>query len=153
MVWTTKNREPVIGRSQTGVLEQSLVATCNELGVKVHAIGIMPDHVHIAISAPPRLALAEVVKRLKGSSSHLLNRTNGNRTWPGWQAEYGVISFGERSLDRIVLYVRSQEAHHTSEGVWPTFETIEENDYTGMTGIASPGGTLLPEPGNSLPGN
>jgi REP-associated tyrosine transposase len=130
VVWTTRYRQPTINRSRASVLEGSLVETARELGLKIHAMGIMPDHVHMAISVPPRLALSEVVRRLKGRSSHLLaRRIDADGAWQGWQAEYGAMSFGERSMEGIVRYVRDQETHHAADEVWPTFETIVDPDF------------------------
>jgi putative transposase len=33
----------------------------------------------------------------------------------GWQDGYGVFTFGERSLKRIVAYAKNQRKHHAEE--------------------------------------
>jgi len=48
----------------------------------------------------------------------------GGVEWPGWQAEYGVITFGERSLPAIVRYIVNQEEHHRANSLWNHFENI-----------------------------
>ena len=89
----------------------------------------MPDHVHLAVAVPPRIAVADLVKLLKGSSSHLLN--SQARTSTGfqerfyWQEEYGVLSFGERSLADVVVYVENQREHHANKTILPVFEQLE----------------------------
>jgi putative transposase len=123
-VWATKLREPIVGDEHAAVLQRSFRATAHEHGAVIHAIGIMPDHVHIAVSIPPKIAVAIFVKELKGSSSHLLNRSVDQKPgdWFAWQAGYGVLTFGERSLDDIVAYVNNQAAHHANDALRPSFE-------------------------------
>lgn len=94
-------------------------------GALVHAVGIMPDHVHVAISIPPRVAIAQVVSRIKGSTSHRFGHAERAETWHGWQAEYGVISLTEKSLPRVVEYVRNQPQRHATHEIYSGLEQME----------------------------
>jgi putative transposase len=40
----------------------------------LHELNVQPDHVHLLIQIPPRLALAKVVNQLKGGSSRILRQ-------------------------------------------------------------------------------
>ena len=125
LVWATRERYQMLTEpAAVQVLEQSVETTCRDLHVLVHAIGTMPDHVHLACSIPPSLSIAEVVKRLKGVSSHRLNQTVFATGEIGfaWQSEYGVYSFTERVLPEVVIYVRDQEARHAADDLWSGFE-------------------------------
>ena len=127
VVWGTKHREPLIDDGREDIVRRSLRATCEERGALVHGIGVMPDHVHVAVSIPPRHAVSDFVHRLKGSSSHLVNHlegTTGQRSF-AWQAEYGVLSHGERSLPDVVAYVENQRTRHAGDHVCPSFEQSE----------------------------
>jgi REP-associated tyrosine transposase len=55
-----------------------------------HAIGGMPNHIHVAISIPPKLAVAILIGQLKGASSHHVNKRYADGSFL-WQAEYGVV--------------------------------------------------------------
>lgn len=68
-----------------------------------------------------------MVQKLKGSSSHLLNHGELRREFDtfAWQSDYGVISFGERSLNQITTYVEHQAEHHGADNLWPSFELTE----------------------------
>jgi putative transposase len=127
LVWGTKNRHPTIDVAREDIVRRSIRATWEEHGALVHGIGVMPDHVHLAVSIPPRIAVAEFVQWLKGSSSHLINRieTMSAEITFAWQAEYGAVSFGERSLEDVVAYVENQHAHHADQSLRPTFEILE----------------------------
>jgi putative transposase len=69
VVWSTKKREHLITDSRVELIRSSLTATALEHESIVHAIGIMPDHVHVAVSIPPKIAVADLVGRMKGASS------------------------------------------------------------------------------------
>jgi putative transposase len=75
------------------------------------AINGMYDHIHVAISIPPKLSVATVIGQLKGASSHRINEKYANSAF-AWQAEYGVVSFSKSSLTRVVDYVKNQKKHH-----------------------------------------
>jgi len=126
-VWGTKLREALIDESRADVIERSIRASCHDLDVIVHAVGFMPDHVHVVLSVPPRHAISAVVQKLKGESTHLLNhsaRSDGG-DWFSWQAEYGVISFSERSLPDVVAYAQNQRQRHADNKLWASYETLE----------------------------
>lgn len=128
LIWTTKEREPLIDPVRAGVIEQSLRSTCEEPAVRLFAIGIMPDHAHLVVSIPPRLAIASVVQRLKGASSYAANGPDfGDRASRfAWQAEYGVLSFSEKALPTVIDDARNQQTRHATNDLWPTLERIND---------------------------
>lgn len=124
VVWATKGREPIIGEREERIIRQSLAETFEELAIIPHAVGLVPDHLHVAVSIPPKVAVAELVKRMKGASSRTVNQAMGNRF--GWQEEYGVLSFSERALPDVVAYVTDQPARHAAARLWPGLERIAD---------------------------
>ncbi|WP_310426812.1 transposase [Chamaesiphon sp. VAR_48_metabat_135_sub] len=83
--------------------------------------------VTVVISIPPSIAVSEVVRRIKGSSSHFANRIKRDGIQPGdrestfaWQREYGVFSLGGQQLvgkaslkeNRAIAHVINQKEHH-----------------------------------------
>jgi putative transposase len=126
IVWATKGREPLIDDAREAVIRLSIQTTCRGEKVILHAIGMMPDHVHVAASVPPGIALATLIGRLKGASAHAANAANVARTVPfAWQSEYGVFSFTEKNLPDVVAYVTNQRQRHAARDLWPTFEDLE----------------------------
>jgi putative transposase len=128
LVWATRGREPLIEPGLARVIERSIRATGHDLNVIVHAVGVMPDHVHVVASIPPGLAIGTVVGRMKGAASHLANRSearSGDAVF-AWQGEYGVLSFGERALADVVAYVENQPSRHRADGVWTALEQVDE---------------------------
>src|SRR4051794_2928353 len=113
IVWATKSRERLNGIHEEAVIRQSLDDVSQELDIIPHAIGVMPDHVHVAVSIPPRLRVSDVVQRLKGRSSHAVNHARAMAVPRfGWQPEYSANTFGEYALPRVSAYICSQREHH-----------------------------------------
>ena len=110
-VWGTKNRLPLIDASWEDDLHGYIWGKATALECIPHAINGMSDHLHVVISIPPKLSIATLIGKLKGASSHHVNERYMDSAF-AWQAEYGVLSFSERSLSRVVDYVKNQKKHH-----------------------------------------
>jgi REP element-mobilizing transposase RayT len=121
-VWTTKCRLPLITPEAEEVLLGYLIGKADDMKVIVHAVGGVQDHVHLAASVPPSVALSDFVARLKGSSSHRLNETLEDAF--AWQKGYGVVSFGEKQLPWVVEYVKTQKEHHAERTAVGKLEEI-----------------------------
>src|SRR5688572_25857281 len=92
LIWTTRQRLPVIDSFREALIAKCIASIADEQHLEVHAIGSVADHIHVVVSIPPRLAVASMVQKFKGSSSKQLGKVQASQTdgWPGWQAEYGV---------------------------------------------------------------
>src|SRR6476469_5492433 len=112
LVWATKHREPWIGAPEAAAIKRSVMMTIGDLELLVRAVGFMPDHMHLIVGIPPKLAVAEVIKRFKGSSSRAVNTLPAWRSRElgfAWQAEYGAHSVGERGLQTAIDDVLNQK--------------------------------------------
>ena len=74
---------------------------------------LMPDHVHMLISIPPKYAVSQVVGFIKGKSAIHLARVYGERkrNFVGqhfWARGYFVNTVG-RDEEAIRTYIRNQE--------------------------------------------
>jgi putative transposase len=110
-VWGTKNRLPLIESAWEEDLHGYILGKATALACIPHAINGMSEHLHVVISIPPKLSVATLIGQLKGASSHHINDNYADGAF-AWQAEYGVLSFSERSLPRVVDYVKNQKKHH-----------------------------------------
>lgn len=129
VVWRTKDNAPVLVDAVENRLHHYLRNRAMRTpGVFVHAIGGMPDHVHLAVSVPPTLLLSEWIGQLKGAGAHYINHEICNRKVLEWQTGYGVVSFGTRALPWVIGYIRNQKEHHAAGGVHDRLERIEQVD-------------------------
>ncbi len=81
LVWATHDRLPLITAEREPILYGYLVEKIKFLEAHFHAIGGMPDHIHLVVSIPPKVAIADFVKRLKGSSARYMNQSDGGKNF------------------------------------------------------------------------
>ena len=128
LVWATKNREPFIQVEVETRLYPYLVNKGAELGVYTYAINGWVDHIHLVVAIPPKLAVADVVKRLKGASSHDLNHASGMKGNFAWQRGYGALTVGEQHRPIAEAYVKRQKEHHQQQSTNAWLERYNEFD-------------------------
>ncbi len=135
LIWSTRYRLAVIDPSRKQFLIKLLPIIARDHRALVHAVGMMPNHVHVALSIPPSIAVSTVVKNLKGKSSRQLGRQESvsDLPWPGWQGGYGVLTFGDRSMNDVVGYVLNQEKHHREQTIRVSFEQDDDLEGYGDT--------------------
>jgi len=125
-IWGTKNRLPLIKSDFEPDLYRVIAVKAQDLGGFVHALGGIEDHVHFAVSVPPKLAPAKFIGDIKGNSSHYVNHVIKPDFEFYWQDEYGVLSFGEKNLASVVRYVHNQKQRHADGTLLAAMERMDE---------------------------
>jgi REP element-mobilizing transposase RayT len=83
LIWATSERQPALTANEK-VFYGVLYGKAKEMGLKIHAAGNVEDHIHIVISVPPKLALADCIKHIKGASACAINHmpdSDGQFKW------------------------------------------------------------------------
>ena len=128
LVWGTKHRRPMI----TPIVEQHLypliVQRAADLGMFVYAVNGWWDHMHVVTAVPPKLTISDVVKDLKGASSHFINTHDWLDERFQWQRGYGVFSLGEKQRPFAEAYVNNQKQHHEQQTSNAWLERMSETD-------------------------
>ena len=112
LVFTTKNREPLIKQDFEERLYRFMTKQLVEMDCFVEEINGVRDHMHILIRLSPTKSISEVAKQLKGSSSFWVNDQKLSEQKFGWQTGYGSFSVGEFYVEKIKNYIRNQKEHH-----------------------------------------
>ena len=141
LVWATQDRRPLINAPVERLLYPYLEKKAHEFQTIVYALNGIEDHVHLIVAIPPRYAVADVVKSLKGASSHFLSHS-GLPVEFSWQRGYGVFTVGERQRPAAEAYVRAQKEHHRQGTTNKWLERIEEVE----DGPAVPDIAIMREP-------
>ena len=76
------------------------------------AIGGIENHVHILIDLHPGIALADLVKDIKVSSTKMLQHTFIFPLYEGWASEYFASSVSPSHTDKVKEYIKNQVQHH-----------------------------------------
>jgi putative transposase len=128
LIWATHQREPMLIDNVEQQVYGAILNKAKELGCMVHTIGGIDDHLHLAISIPPKLAVAEIIRQLKGASAYYVNHQSQSRQTFHWQKGYGALTFGERSMETIVAYIHNQKEHHQQNTTIALYERAEADE-------------------------
>lgn len=112
LVWCPKYRRKVLTGQIEVRLREILQEFAEEKGMKIHALEIMPDHVHLFVESDPRLCVAEIVNGLKGRSSHFLRQefpSLRSRLPTLWSRSYYAGSVGHVSQSTVQRYIENQK--------------------------------------------
>ena len=103
-------------RKQVGVILREL---CRQKGIELLEGHLMPDHVHMCVSIPPKYSVAHTVGFLKGKSAVRIHRELlQERRMTGlhfWATGYSVSTVG-RDEEKIRRYIRDQEKLESGQG-------------------------------------
>ena len=111
-IWATKERQPFITNKVEKQIHDLLRKELIEMGCPVRIVNGMPDHVHLLFLLNPQKSIAEVIKQIKGSSSHFINEQNLIPEKFSWQTGYASYSVSESQLEKVFQYIRNQKSHH-----------------------------------------
>jgi REP element-mobilizing transposase RayT len=126
LVWTTKNRQPLLNASVEPVIHNYLRSKAVGLGGMVFALNGVEDHVHMVVSIPPKIALARFIGQIKAVASTKFNKSHPDGQPFFWQDEYGAFTFDAKRLPNYVAYVNRQKEHHAKATTIPILERIED---------------------------
>ena len=92
---------------------------CRQKGVELLEGHLMPDHIHMCLSVPPKFSIAHVIGFLKGKSAVRIHRELlHERRMTGlsfWATGYSVSTVG-LDEERVRQYIRDQEKLESGQG-------------------------------------
>ena len=112
LVWCPKYRRKVLEPPFDLRLKEIIAEVAVEAEMIVHAVEVMPDHVHLFVEADPTLAVAEIVNRFKGRSSRLMRQefpALRSRLPTLWSRSYYAGSVGHVSAKTVEAYIAAQK--------------------------------------------
>ena len=110
VVFATKNREKILTAAIRERLHAYLAQVVNDEGGATHAVNGGIEHVHILLRLPPRIALSDLMRRLKAHSSKWLRA--GLSPAFAWQQGYSAFSVSYSQYQTVRAYIENQEDHH-----------------------------------------
>ena len=111
VVFSTKDRVPLIADAWRGRLHAYLGGVARNVGGIPEAIGGGADHVHLLLGLRASSGLADVVRDLKAVSSRWVHEEIGERAF-AWQEGYGAFTVSASQCEPVCAYIAGQEEHH-----------------------------------------
>ncbi len=127
LVWSTKERRRLITTDLQNRLYKYMGGIFRSLKCFPILFGGMPDHVHLCVEIPPRYAPADIVRKVKISSSKCVHQNFPMHTDFEWQEGYGAFSVSPSYREAVLQYIRNQEIHHKKRDFREEFLWLLQN--------------------------
>lgn len=115
IVWSVKYRRKILTPEIESYLKTLFQEIANEKGFQIHEMEVgEQDHLHVFVSAHPKIAPSYIVKMLKGISGRKLFLQFPEIKqflWKGqlWNSSYYIETVGSISEDVIRQYIQNQK--------------------------------------------
>ena len=113
IIFTPKYRRKIIYNKYRESIRDIIKSLCSYKGIEILEGHLMPDHVHLLLSIPPKYSVSSVMGYLKGKSSLMIFERHanlkyqfGNRHF--WSIGYYVSTVGLNEAT-IRKYIQDQE--------------------------------------------
>lgn len=122
IVWCPKYRKEILVGKLKEFLEEQIQTIAATKGWEVLELQVMPDHIHLFISAPPSDSPTGIVKVLKGVTALRLFKKCPElkkEYWGGhiWSPSYYVGTEGHVSAETIQKYIENQKTDSSPQQV------------------------------------
>jgi len=110
LIWCPKRRKKVLTGYIKTRLEQIIKDVATEKNIKILALEIMPDHLHLFVSSHPNIPVHNLIKAFKGRSSNLLRKEFPEllKLPSLWTHSYFISTAGNVSSETIQKYIEAQ---------------------------------------------
>ena len=124
VVFSTKDRRPLLRGDWRSELHDYLGGTVNALGGISQIVGGMADHVHLLFGLKATHCLADFMRELKKASSKWVAERHDQEF--AWQDGYAAFSGSASGRDKVRDYIRDQEKHHAQRDYVAELRTLLE---------------------------
>ena len=114
LVFVTKYRRHVFSLDMLNRLKKIINETCKQMDCELLEFNGEHDHVHMLILVHPKVAISNLVGKLKGKSSYFIRKEYWSavkkKLWSKhfWSPSYCVVSCGGASLKIVKTYIENQ---------------------------------------------
>ena len=118
LVFVTKYRKSIFDTNEKQEELKTLLSSFAEKnGSTIESVEVMPDHVHLILSFPPKFAPSSIVKSFKGAAARewfKFHPEDKQKLYNGhlWNPSFFMQTVGVASQEAVVEYVKNQ---HTKE--------------------------------------
>ena len=112
LIFSTKNREPIIDDAIREVLHAYMATVLQNLGCAPVLINSVEDHVHLLFDLSRTVSVSQVVEDVKKSSSKWIKTQGSMFSSFSWQSGYGAFAVSEAKVAIVRAYIADQREHH-----------------------------------------
>ncbi len=113
-IWRTWDRHRWIDTALQPHLHAVVASVARKQGCSFVEVGGVSEHVHVLVRAPPTVAPSDLVRHLKGISSHVAHAELGVDSSFTWSEGYALFSVDHSDVDSLAEYIRDQPRRHAT---------------------------------------
>jgi putative transposase len=111
IVFCPKRRRSILVGDIANDCKTILHEVANDCKIKIEAMEVMPDHIHVFVSAHPKISPYLLIKRFKGRASNILRKKylQLSKLSSLWSGSYYVGTVGNVSESVVKMYIENQK--------------------------------------------
>ena len=115
LVWSTKNRIPLIEKSWKWLLYNHIKEYCAIKEYHLDFINGTENHIHLLISPKPIFSISSIAQDIKRDSYFWVIDKGLASEHFNWQDGYGAFTVSKSMIEQVRNYIRNQEEHHKNQ--------------------------------------
>ena len=112
IVFSTKDRRPLITLEYEARLQDYIGGTIRSLGGISLELNGTEDHVHLLAKLRPTRAVSDVLRDLKANASGWMHEVFPSLRNFSWQRGYGAFTVSYSNVESVRRYIARQKEHH-----------------------------------------
>ena len=129
IVFSTKDRNPIITEACESRLHEYIGGTIRGLGGIALAVNGTEDHIHILAKLRQDKAVSDVLRDLKANASGWMHKVFPDQKEFAWQNGYGAFTVSATQVETVKNYIANQKVHHQTQSFQDEFVlALQRND-------------------------
>ena len=116
IVWVTKYRYSVLRGDIQKRARELIIQMCDAESVEILGGVVSKDHIHLHIEYPPKMAISDFVKSVKGRTSRLIQKEYPELSKRYWGKHFWAIGYGAWSSGNITDELIQEYLEHHEKG-------------------------------------
>lgn len=112
IIINTKERKKTLSQDCKTDLFRYIWGIIHKYNCRLYRINGVENHIHILVGVHQSVALMELVREIKRSSSLWIKESGNYPMFEGWSKEYAAFSVSWDTKDKVISYIMNQEEHH-----------------------------------------
>jgi REP element-mobilizing transposase RayT len=112
IIFSTKDRRPLIKDEHEARLYDYIGGTLRNLGGISLELNGTEDHVHLLAKLRPDVAVSDVLRDLKANASGWMHDVFPEIKAFSWQRGYGAFTVSHSNIEEVRRYIANQKLHH-----------------------------------------
>ena len=113
LIWGVKDRQLLLKSEEARIALRKFINQYVKLKkINLKIMFINPEHIHLLIELATNQTTEDIVKLIKGSSSHWINQNDIIKLKFAQAVGHAAFTISKSNVERVYKYIANQEKHH-----------------------------------------